>query len=70
MVAGTSSARTMVASTATATATPRPSALMRTMSAVTNERLTQTTMSAALVMIFPLLCKPCATEEALSWLDS
>src|SRR5579862_3121446 len=66
MVAGTSSARTMVASTATATATPSPSALISTMSAVTNDRLTQTTISAALVMILPLRCRPSATDRALS----
>ena len=47
IVAGTSRARTTVASRATAMATPRPSALMSTMSANANDPATTTTISAA-----------------------
>ena len=58
MVAGTSSARTTVASSATAIATPRPSALIRTISANANEDATTTTMMAAEVTIRPLRSRP------------
>ena len=57
-MAGTSSARTTVASSATAIAIPMPSALISTMSANANEPATTTTMSAAEVTIRPLRSMP------------
>ena len=47
-------------------AVPRPSALINTMSAATNDRLTSTTMAAALVMIRPERSRPRATAVVLS----
>src|SRR5215217_170112 len=61
MVDGTSSARTTVASRNTASAIPKPSALIKTTSAVTNDPATTTTSSAAEVMIRPDRCNPTAT---------
>ena len=58
IVAGTSSARTTVASRATAIAIPIPSALISTMSANANEAATTTTISAAEVTIRPLRSSP------------
>ena len=60
-MAGTRSARTTVASSATAMAIPSPSALIRTMSAKANEPATRTTIRAADVMIRPLRSRPAAT---------
>ena len=66
IVDGTSSARTTVASKATAIATPSPSALIRTMSAKANDPATTTTISAAEVTIRPLRSRPRATASVLS----
>ena len=66
IVAGTSSARTTVASSATASAIPSPSALISTMSANANEAATTTTISAAEVTIRPLRSRPRATASWLS----
>ena len=66
MVAGTNKARTTVASRATAIATPRPSALISTMSAKANDPATTTTMRAALVTIRPLRSSPRETASVLS----
>ena len=65
-MAGTRRARTTVASSATATAMPRPSALMSTTCEKTNEPATMTTMRAALVTIRPLRSSPRATAVRLS----
>ena len=65
-MAGTRSARTTVASRATATAIPRPSALISTMSAKANEPATTTTIRAADVTIRPLRSSPKATAAMLS----
>src|SRR5262249_32535949 len=64
--AGTRRPRTIVASRKTAMAVPRPSALIRTMSAVTKERLTTTTIIAALVITWPLFARPTAMLASLS----
>jgi hypothetical protein len=66
MVDGTRSARTTVASRATAIATPSPSALISTMSANANEPATTTTIRAADVTIRPLRSRPRATASVLS----
>src|SRR5439155_13653363 len=66
IVAGTSSARTRVASSRIAMAVPKPSALIRMMSAAMNEPETRTMIAAALVITPPLRCRPCAT---LAWLS-
>jgi hypothetical protein len=66
IVAGTRSARTMVASRATAMAMPTPRALIRTMSAKAKEPATTTTIRAAEVTIRPLRSRPAATAVWLS----
>ena len=52
-----------MASRKTVIAVPSPSALMRTMSAATKERLTSTTIAAALVMIRPERSNPRITLD-------
>ena len=66
IVAGTTNARTSVASIATAMAIPRPIALIRTMSAVANAAKTPTMIAAAPVMSRPLRSRPIATAWVLS----
>ena len=66
MVAGTRSARTTVASSATAIAIPTPSALISTMSAKANDPATRTTIRAAEVTMRPLRSRPRATASVLS----
>ena len=66
MVAGTSSARTNVASTTTATIMPTPMSLIVPIWPVANPAITTTTSSAAEVMIRPVCCRPRATAVVLS----
>ena len=66
MTAGTTSARTSVASIATAIASPIPMALMITTSARPKARKTVTMMAAAPVMSRPLRSSPDATAAVLS----
>ncbi len=70
IVAGTSKARTSVASTSTATARPTPIIAMNTMPEVAKAPTTTTKSSAALVMMPPVRCSPRATARVLSWLAS
>src|SRR6266540_147555 len=65
IVAGTTRARTSVASIATARAIPRPMALMSTMSASPNAAKTPTMIAAAPVMSRPLFSRPIATERCV-----
>ena len=64
MSAGTSSARTIVASTATATAVPTPSCLMNTICDVAKAPSATTSSSAAAVTIRPVRWMPSATASS------
>jgi len=66
IVAGTTSARTSVASIATASAIPSPMALMMTTSARANAPNTAIMIAAAPVMRRPLFSRPSATARVLS----
>ncbi len=66
MVAGTSSTRTMVASTISATIMPTPSSLMNVMPDAENAPTTMTSISARLVIRPPVRCSPLAMAPALS----
>ena len=70
MVAGTSSVRTMVASTRTAMASPTPSCLMARTSPAAKPAKTMTMRHAAEVMMRPLRCRPTATARSLSPVSS
>ncbi len=61
--AGTSSARTNVASIATASAAPKPSSLMKKMSEVTNAPIATQNSSAAAVTRRPVRSRPWATAS-------
>ena len=67
MVAGTSTMRTIVASTRTATASPRPNSLICRMSKPsTKDRNTAIMIAAAAVITRPVVATPLATDSALS----
>ena len=67
MIDGTSIMRTMVASTSTAVASPRPKTLrMCSGSFMTKEAKTQNMMAAAAVMMRPVTASPSATASELS----
>jgi len=66
MVAGTSTMRTTVASTSTATAMPRPNSFNWRSTPSTNALKTHTMMSAAAVITRAVTASPSATAEALS----
>ncbi len=66
IVAGTSSARTTVASTRIAITVATPISLMNVMPEVANAPTTTVISSAALVMIRPVCCSPAATAAVLS----
>ena len=70
MVAGTSSIRTMVASTSSATSMPMPIIFMNTMPLIENAPITTASSRAALVMMRPVRWTPVATERVLSWVRS
>ena len=61
--AGTSSARTIVASMITATAVPIPSSLMKTICEVANAPMATQNSTAAAVTILPVRCSPSATAS-------
>ena len=65
-MAGTSSTRTMVASTISATIMPTPISLMNVMPDAENAPITITSSSAALVITPPVRCSPPATAAVLS----
>ena len=60
---GTSSARTTVASSATASAVPMPSSLMMTMRDVANAPMAMQKSNAAAVTTRPVRCSPSATDS-------
>ena len=62
--AGTSSARTIVASIRTATAAPTPSCLMKTICDVANAPSATTSSSAAAVTMRPVRWRPSATASS------
>ena len=66
IVAGTSSARTTVASMSSATSMPMPIIFMNTMPDRPNAPITTASSSAALVMIRPVFWTPVATARSLS----
>ena len=66
IVAGTSRARTTVASTSSATSMPTPIILMNTIPEVAKAPMTTASSRAALVMIRPVRCRPIATAAVLS----
>ena len=63
MTAGTSLARTTVASSRMATVTPKPSCLMFVAELVRKDANTMAMRSAAAVMIRPVRCRPKATAS-------
>ena len=65
IVAGTSSARTIVASMTTATASPTPIIWMKLMPLVAKAPTTTTKSSAALVMMRPVRCSPRETASVV-----
>ena len=65
MVAGTSSIRTMVASTSRATSMPIPIIFMNTMPLVEKAPITTASSRAALVMMRPVRCTPVATARVV-----
>ena len=66
MVAGTSSTRTMVASTTSAMIMPTPISLMNVIPDAENAPTTITSSSARLVISPPVRCRPPATAAVLS----
>jgi hypothetical protein len=66
MLAGTSSARTTVASTTIAIAIATPISLMNVMPDSENAPMTTTSSSAAVVIMAPVRCSPAATAAVLS----
>ncbi len=66
MVAGTSSTRTIVASTIRATIMPTPISLMNVMPEAENAPTTMTSSRAALVITPPVRWRPLATAAVLS----
>jgi len=70
MVAGTSNNRTSVASIATASAIPKPTARMTTILASVNAANTTIMMAAALVMSPAVFSSPSATASVLSCVRS
>ena len=66
MLAGTSRARTMVASTITATAMPTPISFTSSMSALMKPTMTATKSRAARVMSWPVRSRPRATLKRVS----
>ena len=66
IVAGTSTMRTIVASTSTATASPRPNSFSDRSSPSTNAENTHTMISAAAVITRAVAARPSATAVALS----
>jgi hypothetical protein len=66
MLAGTSNARTTVASTTIAIAIATPMSLMKVIPDSENAPITTTSSSAAVVMMPPVRCRPVATASALS----
>jgi len=66
IVAGTSSTRTIVASTISATIIPTPISLMNVMPEAVKAPTTITSNSAALVITPPVRCSPPATAALLS----
>jgi hypothetical protein len=66
MVAGTSSARTSVASTTMATIMPTPMVFTIETPPVAKPATTTMSSSAAAVMIRPVCCRPVATAVVLS----
>ena len=62
-MAGSSTLRTIVASSSTATASPNPSCLMITSSRVTNTAKTVTMIAAALVIVPAVMAMPRATAS-------
>ena len=70
MMAGTMRMRTMLASSATATARPTPMALVMMMLVKANEPATTTMISAALVTMRPVLVRPKLTAAWLSCVSS
>ena len=65
-MAGTSRARTTVASISSATSMPMPSIFMNTMPLSANAPITTASSTAALVMIRPVFWTPVATARSLS----
>ncbi len=65
-MAGTRSARTIVASTAIAMTIPTPVILMNVIPEVENAPMTTISSSAALVITPPVRCRPSATAVVLS----
>jgi hypothetical protein len=67
MIEGTSTIRTRVTSSSTATAKPRPNTLrMCSGSLITNEPKTQNMIAAAAVMTRPVTARPSATDVEFS----